>query len=235
MDTLRLWTQQCRLEHNECRSGWNGLLRVRKSAPKRSYTLRLVDCASMKVVLAKVHVRYAALSYVWGKAEQYSSKMEDIVKPIDDPDNEYVSLENRKLPRTISEAIRVCQEISIRYLWVDTLCIIQDDKVEKSHSLSAMDQIYKSAILTIIAASATHADAGLAGVQPGSRNTQACEGWLDGTRLRRVNTYDAEAMIEDTPWSKRGWTYQESYFSPRKLIFANDRAYWHCPASSYGE
>lgn len=98
-----------------------------------------------------------------------------------------------------------------------------------------MDEIYKSAVLTIVAASGTNADAGLAGIRPESRNTNACEGWLDGLRLRRCNKYDAGAMIEETPWSRRGWTYQESYFSPRKLIFANERAYYHCSESSFGE
>ncbi|KAF2646743.1 HET-domain-containing protein, partial [Massarina eburnea CBS 473.64] len=226
INTLRIWTQQCRLEHTECRSGWQGL--IRNSESKRSYTLRLVDCSLMRVVSVKSHVRYAALSYVWGDAQQYSSQKQDIIYPAGAPEAEYVSLENRKLPRTIEDAIQVCRDISIRFLWVDTLCIIQDDISEKSHSLSAMDRIYKSAILTIVTASGTHADAGIPGIRPGSRNTQACEGWLDGLRLRRVNVYDSDAMIENTPWSKRGWTYQESYFSPRKLIFANDRAYYHC-------
>jgi hypothetical protein len=233
METLRVWTQQCRVEHPQCRSGWQGIRR--KSAPKRSYLLRLLDCTSMKVVVTNSHRRYAALSYVWGRAKQYSSKKQDVICPDGEVDSEYVSLENRTLPRTVADAIQVCKEIGVRLLWVDTLCIIQDDVAEKKRTLAAMDQIYKSAVLTIVAASGTHADAGLAGLRPASRNTQACEGWLDGLRLRRVNKYDAEAVIEDTPWSKRGWTYQESYFSPRKLIFANDRAYYHCEESSFGE
>ncbi|PVI04347.1 HET-domain-containing protein [Periconia macrospinosa] len=232
--TLKLWVQQCRLEHSLCRPGWQGLMRVRRSKT-RSYTLRVIDCSINKVIVAKGTCRYVALSYVWGQVEQYIARRQDVISVEGDPDSEVIDLQYRKLSKTVADAIYVTKEMGIRYLWVDTVCIIQDDVSEKKQTLSAMDEIYKSAVLAIVAASGTHADAGLAGIQPNSRSANACEGWLDGLQLRRCNRYDAEAMIEETPWSRRGWTYQESYFSPRKLIFANERVYYHCSESSYGE
>jgi hypothetical protein len=59
--------------------------------------------------------------------------------------------------------------IGERYLWVDSLCIVQDDPQEKHGQIANMDAIYGNAILTINAAAGQDANAGLPGVRPLSR------------------------------------------------------------------
>jgi hypothetical protein len=73
------------------------------------------------------------------------------------------------LPGTIRDAITVAQELGERYLWVDSLCIQQDDVSEQKVQISLMDWVYGHAALTIVAADAPNADTGLKGVQEGSR------------------------------------------------------------------
>ncbi|CAI6305489.1 unnamed protein product [Periconia digitata] len=232
IELLRIWARECQLEHSLCRSGWGGLTRKRRQKT-RSYTLRVIDCSNKKVVVAKGECRYATLSYVWGQTDQYTSRKQDILTTVDE--EQIIDLSERTLAETVADAILVTKEMGIRYLWVDTVCIVQDDLEEKKETLSAMDEIYKQSVLTIVAATGTHANVGLAGIRPNSRVIDACQGWVDGLHLRRCNKYDAEPKIEETPWASRGWTYQESYFSPRKLIFANNRVYYHCSESSFGE
>ena len=71
------------------------------------------------------------------------------------------------LPRTIRDVMEVVQGLKKRYLWVDSLCIVQDGPVSNSSQIAAMDVIYSLASFTIIAASSEDADGGL----PGSPRT----------------------------------------------------------------
>lgn len=119
IETLKFWAQQCQFDHSLCRSGWQGLMRIRRSKT-RSYKLRLIDCSSLKVVVAKGNCRYASLSYVWGQVEQYTSRTQDIVSIDGDPDSEFIELQDRKISQTVADAIFVTKEMGIRYLWVDT-------------------------------------------------------------------------------------------------------------------
>lgn len=70
-------------------------------------------------------------------------------------------------------------------MWVDAVCIAQDDETEKTATIGIMDRIYASAILTIVAASGVDGNAGLAGVQPDSRSIHSLPGTVDGIGLIR--------------------------------------------------
>ena len=60
------------------------------------------------------------------------------------------------LPKTIQDAIFVTHELGLRFLWVDTFCIVQDDEEEKAREISNMDRIFSEAEITIAAARASH-------------------------------------------------------------------------------
>ncbi|KAK3489462.1 heterokaryon incompatibility protein-domain-containing protein [Neurospora hispaniola] len=89
---------------------------------------------------------WCALSYVWGgdvplkttKATQLAHKKRI---PLD------------TLPQTMKDAVYVCRGMAIRYLWIDALCIIQDDQEDLREEVSHMPKVYQYAALTISAAS----------------------------------------------------------------------------------
>lgn len=66
-----------------------------------------------------------------------------------------------RLPRTIRDAIDLLRSLNQDYLWVDSICIVQDDERQKHDQISAMDRIYSSALFTIVAMTGKHNDAGL--------------------------------------------------------------------------
>ncbi|OJT06894.1 hypothetical protein TRAPUB_2263 [Trametes pubescens] len=113
---------------------------------------RLIDCVDPthpRLVMTEKdqRERYLALSYVWGEPQPHSTVRSN------------VSVYEREidfslLPATIRDAIYVTHALGFRFLWADTLCIIQDDEEDKGHEIGKMRHIYHSAHVTIIAASA---------------------------------------------------------------------------------
>jgi hypothetical protein len=75
------------------------------------------------------------------------------------------------LPATIDDAITVCGKLRERYLWVDSLCIVQDDAESKASEISRMDLIHSSAFLNVVAVAGDNADFGLPGVSRVERST----------------------------------------------------------------
>jgi hypothetical protein len=74
------------------------------------------------------------------------------------------------LPKTFQDAITLTRQQDYRYLWIDALCIVQDNDSDKSAQIQIMDTIFTRASFTIAAASGGDANAGLRGVMEGSRN-----------------------------------------------------------------
>jgi Heterokaryon incompatibility protein (HET) len=109
-----------------------------------------------------------------------------------------------KIPWTIQDAIQTVRDIGLRYLWVDSLCIVQDDTSgEKAEAISKMDLVYGAAFVTIVAATGDNADAGLPGVRPGTRGyRQPIEELMPSLRLA-VKPVSANYM-EDSVYKTRG-------------------------------
>jgi hypothetical protein len=111
--------------------------------------LRFIDVRNRCIVKQNHSVRYAALSYTWGRGKQYCLKRKNV-----EVLEEHGSLDRVDIPlrRVIFDAIEVCVRADIPYLWVDALCIVQDDTHGKMAQISKMNLIYSNAYVTIIAA-----------------------------------------------------------------------------------
>jgi hypothetical protein len=106
---------------------------------------------------------YVALSYVWGNAGCAKLTIESteiLRKPQSLLSGSYVVT----VPRTIRDAMRLTADLDIRYLWVDCLCLRQDDP-HISLYLDQMHLIYHNACLTIVVMNSTSADGGITGYE----------------------------------------------------------------------
>ncbi|KAF2092486.1 heterokaryon incompatibility [Rhizodiscina lignyota] len=81
-----------------------------------------------------MHHRYVALSYVWGDAV-HSSKLRASRSNITDL-HVLGSLKSEHLPATIEDAITICKRLDQRFLWVDSLCVVQDDAVDQKEQIN---------------------------------------------------------------------------------------------------
>ncbi|GME23091.1 uncharacterized protein K452DRAFT_204684 [Neofusicoccum parvum] len=91
-------------------------------------------------------ISYAALSYVWGSDPDNGKLKGHMVERLESPN----SLDD--VPKTIEDALIICSELGYQYLWVDRLCIVQDDFEKKQGQINSMAQIFSSAAVTIVTA-----------------------------------------------------------------------------------
>ncbi|PMD22273.1 hypothetical protein NA56DRAFT_541286, partial [Hyaloscypha hepaticicola] len=92
---------------------------------------------------------YAALSYVWGDWIYPKLDNSTITKYSSEG---ALAPKSVNLPQAIVDAMEVARRIGLKYLWVDALCIKQDDAGEKATQIAQMDKIYANAVVTIVAA-----------------------------------------------------------------------------------
>jgi len=99
--------------------------------------------------------QYIALSYCWGEALPYTTTSRDLEKHKEDRGIRYV-----ELPQTLRDAIFLTRCLGIGYLWVDCLCIVQDENADWEREASRMVDVYSNAYLTLRATRAGHCGEG---------------------------------------------------------------------------
>jgi hypothetical protein len=111
-------------------------------------------------------LNYTALSCVWGR-NQTSRLLKENEKILE----QQGSLADFGLLKTLVDSIALTRALDIDFIWIDVLCILQDDPDDISLQIGNVGRIYSNAKFTIIA-SGMDADAGLPGFRPGTRTFQ---------------------------------------------------------------
>ncbi|KAK8071713.1 hypothetical protein PG996_005061 [Apiospora saccharicola] len=176
--------------------------------------LYLIDTQQMCLVPAAPEMTYVALSYVWGQVRMLKTAKD-------------------QLPRTIRDSIGLVPLLEERYLWVDSLCIPQEDEEMKHINISQMAAIYEGASLTIVACDGKDAEFGLRGLRRSSQS-RSLPGVLPLAPGISITTRIVVNLLA-TPWSRRGWTLQEQIFSRRIILFYENTVQWLCRSTRYYE
>jgi len=234
---LQQWNNDCELYHgSNCKER---LIADDGGRPGHSRTTMdwLIDAKRMCLVPAASRQPgsdYVALSYVWGQVRMLKTTAETLSQLLLDGILDRLADE---IPATIRHAIKLVLLMGQRYLWVDALCIVQNDEASLNAHLEDMASIFENAIFTIVAADGSNADYGLPGLQNISRPRRPMPEILLPDGQTRVTIRRTNWLIDDhpPPWVTRGWTLQESIFSRKKLVFVNDTARWICRSNLYLE
>jgi len=99
----------------------------------------VIDVYEMRLTSLPLGEKYVALSYVWGEGDRYKTMLSNVENHKQHGGLEKVAL---KFPRVISDSIRLVRSLGERYLWVDSLCIVQDSPSSWNLNSSAMDLVY---------------------------------------------------------------------------------------------
>lgn len=195
-DAVKIWISRCVEKHSAC-------LNEGGYVPG----MKVIDCATRKIVKPQPDTRYAALSYVWGKGAPEKYVYPSL--PVD-------------LPLVIEDAITVCKKLGIPYIWVDRYCIWQEDPVHKIGQINRMDEIYGKALITITAAAGNGSNHPLPGVGlPRHHGLQVQETVGERTFVADYGYGFQRRRLEMSKWFTRGWTFQELALSPRVLFFTD--------------
>ncbi|KAF2102269.1 HET-domain-containing protein [Rhizodiscina lignyota] len=221
INLIKDWLRFCNTWHHECRQP------IYEVAGKPKF--RLIDVQEQRVVWAASGQDYVTLSYVWGQ-----STMPLLTRDVVSKYSSINGLKACNMPRTISDAIHLVKLLGERYLWVDTLCIVQDDDEDKEDQLPLMGYIYSHAIFLIVAAAGSDAHAGLPGLQGTKRNISQRIETIDGAQFITAQP-ELKHMLENSVWNIRGWTFQEMVLSRRSIIFTEAQISWICQAESWRE
>ncbi|KAI8649754.1 HET domain-containing protein [Fusarium keratoplasticum] len=179
--------------------------------------------------------KFAALSYCWGSPSELQLKppYKAVASTVQDLRS---GISAAELPLTIQQALLVCKWLDIRYIWIDSLCILQDSAQDWETEATKMETVYSMSKVTIIAGSSTSCHSGFLGVDLHSvqlRTPLDASFQLTASTLctsgfhklkREGHPYD--------PLDTRGWTFQEEFLSSRYLKFTKDDIQWKCSAGS---
>jgi hypothetical protein len=169
------------------------------------------------------------LSHCWGNLE-FTKLLKENKKDMQK------SVPVQELSKTFRDAMSVTQHLGFRYIWIDSLCIVQDDEDDWRQESALMGAVYSFSTLTIAAAGAQDGSEGLFFKRPlalveklglpflfthgGVRHVSAC-----------VDLHVYNRCVGWGPLVTRAWVYQEQYLSPRTLYFGKSQLFWHCRES----
>jgi Heterokaryon incompatibility protein (HET) len=219
------WIQRCVSSHKDCRRPLSSKL------PKR-----VVDVGTKengwKIKVYKSQGKegqYLCLSHCWGHAQPLKSTKDTLAKLME-------NIEWHEIPRTFQQAIYVTRQLGFRYLWIDSLCILQGDQDDWEEQSALMADIYGDAVLVIAATISQSSQFGfLAAVDEDTLKTFDIDAILsDGSKttvhVRRSLCHGHDWVF---PLEERGWTFQEELLASRVLYFYHDEIAFQCESDAW--
>ncbi|KAF1924811.1 uncharacterized protein M421DRAFT_424445 [Didymella exigua CBS 183.55] len=221
------WIEECSCSHNACRqyAPANGTLPTRlvDTQPRGidDSVICVVDSAS--ITQCSEDIQYATLSYVWNKTDVTltTAQLRDVK----------LGLQRQTLPKPLESGIQAAQNLGFRYVWIDSLCVLQDSEVDKRSECADMASVFRNAALTIVLDQITkHCSENTDIVLPNANAK---------TQLQNSNSsMDASSVISSLPvsdfttpafgWDTRAWALQERLLSRRLLHLCEGQLYWEC-------
>ncbi|KIM97205.1 hypothetical protein OIDMADRAFT_57839 [Oidiodendron maius Zn] len=221
----------CRRVHKACsveRSSTlpTRLVKVEKIDSKIS--AHLCDGASLDS-----KTEYITLSHCWGGISFMTLTVENM-------EQMRKSIPIEKLSRVFQDALKVTVELGFKYIWIDSLCIIQNSAAGADWlaESTTMNRVYRDCVLNI---SATGFKDGQEGLFVSTQPREVIPPNIDFTRLARqgcptdytiVYTNEWADDVSRGPLGQRGWVYQEQVLAPRVIHFGRRQVFWECQVAA---
>ncbi|KAI0479320.1 heterokaryon incompatibility protein-domain-containing protein [Xylariaceae sp. FL0804] len=229
--TAASWLKTCLVQHPSCDRSKDTQLPSRVlDLGATGDTVRLIKGGAGSLG------RYIALSYCWGTACQITTTHDTL-------ESRQAGIAMQELPQTMLDAIALSRYLSVRYLWIDSLCIIQDDADDWALESSRMVSVYSNACLVVAADRGKDSTAGCFHTRahitrgaepvtlPGSNHPVHAELFS----LRNETIFNGHPGALDGPLLGRGWALQERYLAQRVLHYTNEQMCFECNEGIIGE
>jgi hypothetical protein len=223
-NTVAVWISDCLQHHKIC----NTEQRSRKVAPTR-----LIDVGGEKNSDVKLYKpngtahEYVALSYCWGESGNLKTTKGTLERFV------HKGISFGTLPKTIQDPVGLARELGFQYIWVDALCIIQDDEDDWAEESSKMASIYTGAVVTFAATCAYDCNQGFLSRNRANEEPRPWVGEFDerGHAQRICLSKPISHSIstwKEGPTTRRAWTFQEQLLSTRIIRFTESEMIWDC-------
>ncbi|KAI9741632.1 MAG: hypothetical protein M1834_000016 [Cirrosporium novae-zelandiae] len=221
------WFRQCVETHTRCNM-------VRKNASDW-YPTRLIDLGnnSEKDIRPRLIVTrnvcpegpYVTLSHRWGSAKFLQLKKECLK-------NLQNAIPSSELPKTFLDAMAVSRRLGVRYIWIDSLCIIQNNRDDWLREASLMHQVYSNSFCNISATGATDSSTGLFKERaPHFLHPCTINMSWKGSPLSQYQVEESKfwtSHVGNAPLNQRAWVVQERLLAPRIIHFGSQQLLWEC-------
>lgn len=243
---MRRWLDQCGSKHQTCPD-----LQQDALLPTRVVDVGGDGVNSAPFLLVSDGTgrgRYAALTHCWGGHI-------DVVLTKDSLEDFQHRLPVEALAKNFKDALHICHELGVQYLWIDCLCIIQNSEDDWVAESSKMTSIYSKAFVTISALASRGSSGGIfrdhhtrpsddyslrsSPIRVVRDSSLSVAVALDSSpetgELAYALRVESDYYIENLKWlhevsplTKRAWCLQESLLSPRIIFFGEEQVYWRC-------
>jgi len=190
---------------------------------------QLVDVAQRQ------DIEYVTLSHCWGAKQIITTTKETLQSRL-------AGISWKDLSKTFQDAIIITNNLGYRYIWIDSMCIIQNDHQDWELESKNMGSIYQNSVLTIAAGRSKDGDGGcfttttdLPGKEVLNPYTKSPTGVFcrrqmahSSVNLQPQNDETGKLGRTDWPLSRRAWTFQEELLSSRLLYYGPEELVWQC-------
>lgn len=223
------WLNRCKSnpDHLVCQTAFQGSSETRPMPKRLLYISEDTVCV---MNTNNIHSKYCALSYCWGKEEFIKTTKDNLAQH-----QKEVPL--ARLPIMIKQAIEFALKLDYQYIWIDALCIVQDDDAEWEQEAARMDSIYSHADLTLSSlVSASVSDPLFTPRIPRTIRPLVLDQlwkpkWArshDRITTLFVPEFDYPGRWDPRPVHSRGWTLQEQLLSTRIIFFGEGLLHFEC-------
>ncbi|KAI0906731.1 heterokaryon incompatibility protein-domain-containing protein [Ustulina deusta] len=227
-EILRQWIEDCDNNHPGCHLESTGASAIR--VPTRLIDVGEKDSPDIHLIETEDSQRnqvqqykYIALSHPWGdgaKHKHYCTTPKNI-------NDHKAGIHTDTLPDTFKNAIHVTRELGVRYLWIDSLCIVQGKDGDFNDEATHMDTVFSTAYCVIAATRARGSSSGFLNARP-DRIVVRLERPGEGPFYICESIDDFQRDVIEGPLNKRGWVFQERALARRTIYFAENQNYWEC-------
>lgn len=227
LDLMREWVRSCDTSHTSCRSEPRPL-------PTRVIDVGLGGQTEPRLLVTRGAVgRYMTLSHCWGLHPVICTTSETIEDHIQ-------SLPMSALPKTFQDAVIITRALGVQYLWIDSLCIIQDSKEDWELESVRMGTIYASSYLTIAASASKDSTGGCFITRDTSNHVKVKCTVRDSAGSQPVPVFVRPRprdfiQLPQSILHTRTWVTQERLLSARMIHYDTDQLLWECRQDRFAE
>ncbi|KAI0016100.1 HET-domain-containing protein [Xylariomycetidae sp. FL0641] len=224
----RLWLRDCDEDHRDCQ------LALIKPLPSRLIEIKHGPVPDLRLIETRetppTDQRYVALSHPWGDTKKYpafSTRRKDPSGRGHELEAFKQSIPFEQLPATFKDAVTATEALGIRYLWIDSICILQGDDGDFSDEAKRMEDVFSCAYCVLAASRASNQHDGFL-QERRSREYLTLKG-ANGRPFylcESIDDFSRDVLQGDL--SRRGWVLQERALARRTIFFTKTQTYFEC-------